>query len=340
MSLRSANHRYRPTPAGPTRGRPALLRLVLALLAGLMLAAGSGLPAAALDPIEITEDADRVDITPHRELYEGRGDSLQAETAADASGGTFRMNVKATTPGTNPSWVVFALRNPTNKPIERWLFADRYTMAGSGVIWPDLDARRIEAVTQSEGFVPERVRNDRADIFRIHLEKRQIDPALFDLAELAETADGFTGAEIEEAVVSARYLAGSRGEPVQQDDVLSAASKALRLKEAQAKVARDRHLARERAIADLAVQAEGGAESDDAILQAQREQRLGAADAAYLIETNAKVTEAARTRDARIQRVATATERLDPTNPEDRAASSDYWDSIADVYASDDPKAQ
>jgi len=62
----------------------------------------------------------------------------------------------------------------------------------------------------------------RADIFRIHLENRQIDPALFDLAELAETADGFTGAEIEEAVVSARYLAGSRGEPVQQDDVLAA----------------------------------------------------------------------------------------------------------------------
>jgi diguanylate cyclase (GGDEF)-like protein len=142
----------------------------LALLAGLMLASGSGLPAAALDPIEITEDADWVDITPHRELYEGRGDSLQAETAADASGGTFRMNVKATTPGTNPSWVVFALRNPTNKPIERWLLANRYTMAGSGVIWPDLDARRIEAITQSEGFVPERVRNDRADVFRISIE--------------------------------------------------------------------------------------------------------------------------------------------------------------------------
>jgi len=62
----------------------------------------------------------------------------------------------------------------------------------------------------------------RADIFRIHLEKRGIDPEAIDLSALAETAEGFTGAEIEEAVVSARYLAGSRGEPVQQDDVLAA----------------------------------------------------------------------------------------------------------------------
>ncbi|MEO8652335.1 MAG: EAL domain-containing protein [Hyphomicrobiaceae bacterium] len=170
MSLRSVHHRKRSTPAGRASRRPALLRLLLALLAGLMLVCGAVLPAAALEPIEITEDADRVDITSHRELYEGRGDSLQAETAADSSGGTFRMNVKATTPGTNPSWVVFALRNPTNKPIERWLLANRYTVAGSGVIWPDLDARRIEAITQSEGFVPERVRNDTADVFRISIE--------------------------------------------------------------------------------------------------------------------------------------------------------------------------
>ena len=45
------------------------------------------------------------------------------QAAPDSSGGTFRMNVKATTAGTNPSWVVFALRNPTSKPIERWLLA-------------------------------------------------------------------------------------------------------------------------------------------------------------------------------------------------------------------------
>ncbi|HEY5645437.1 MAG TPA: AAA family ATPase [Pseudomonadales bacterium] len=62
----------------------------------------------------------------------------------------------------------------------------------------------------------------REEIFRIHLGKRGMDPKDFDLAALAETADGFTGAEIEEAVVSARYLAGSRNDPTRQEDVLAA----------------------------------------------------------------------------------------------------------------------
>jgi hypothetical protein len=40
-------------------------------------------------------------------------------------------------------------------------------------VWPDLDARRVERVTPSVGFVPERVKNDRADVFRISLEPGQ-----------------------------------------------------------------------------------------------------------------------------------------------------------------------
>lgn len=155
-------------------GRPAAVRAVFVLVALLFVTlAGltTGVPQAlALEAIEVTEDAERIDITSHGELYEGRGDSIQAETAPDTTGGTFRMNVRAATPGTNPSWLVFALRNPTNKTIERWLTANRYSTTRSGVIWPDLDARRIEAVTQSEGFIPERIKNDSADIFRISIE--------------------------------------------------------------------------------------------------------------------------------------------------------------------------
>lgn len=124
------------------------------------------------------------------------------------------------------------------------------------------------------------------------------------------------------------------------DDVLSASSRTLRLKEAQDKVARNVHLDCERTIASLVTQAHDGAASEQAILQAQRGQQLSAADAAYLIETNARATEAARARDARIQRAATASERLDPSNPEDRAAGSEYWDSVSEVYASEDAKAQ
>ena len=45
----------------------------------------------------------------------------------------------------------------------------------------------------------------RADIFRIHIQSRGHDPGHLDLVTLAEATDGFTGAEIEQVVVSALY---------------------------------------------------------------------------------------------------------------------------------------
>ena len=62
----------------------------------------------------------------------------------------------------------------------------------------------------------------RREIFRIHLTKRDIDPTRFDLDGLAAMAQGFTGAEIEEAIISARYLAASRDACVQHADVQAA----------------------------------------------------------------------------------------------------------------------
>ncbi len=44
-------------------------------------------------------------------------------------------------------------------------------------------------------------------LFQIHLGRRQLDPADFDLPTLAEATAGFSGAEIEAVVVSARYAA-------------------------------------------------------------------------------------------------------------------------------------
>jgi hypothetical protein len=73
-------------------------------------------------------------------------------------------------------------------------------------------------------------RATRAQIFRIHLDKRGLPLDAFDVDALAAAADGFTGAEIEEAIVSARYQAGARsatqgGTTVTQDDVLTAVSR-------------------------------------------------------------------------------------------------------------------
>jgi len=62
----------------------------------------------------------------------------------------------------------------------------------------------------------------RKEIFSIHLKKRDADPAEFDLAKLAAAADGFTGAEIEEAIVSARYMSAAQTHPLTTDSLLSA----------------------------------------------------------------------------------------------------------------------
>ena len=35
------------------------------------------------------------------------------------------MSVRATTPGTSPSWIVFALRNTSDKQVERFVTAER-----------------------------------------------------------------------------------------------------------------------------------------------------------------------------------------------------------------------
>lgn len=47
----------------------------------------------------------------------------------------------------------------------------------------------------------------RREIFRIHLAKRKLDPRNFDLEQLAILSEGFSGAGIEQAVVSALYAA-------------------------------------------------------------------------------------------------------------------------------------
>jgi MoxR-like ATPase len=60
----------------------------------------------------------------------------------------------------------------------------------------------------------------RGEILRIHLEKRGQGPARFDLARLSAAAAGFSGAEIEQAVVAALYEANARGQAL--DDELIA----------------------------------------------------------------------------------------------------------------------
>ncbi|MBD2840266.1 AAA family ATPase [Pseudomonas sp. JM0905a] len=56
----------------------------------------------------------------------------------------------------------------------------------------------------------------RAEIFRIHLGRRELDPAQFDLHQLVAASDGFSGAEIEQAVVGMLYAAQAQQCPADQ----------------------------------------------------------------------------------------------------------------------------
>ncbi len=61
----------------------------------------------------------------------------------------------------------------------------------------------------------------REEIFRIHLRRRDLDPLQFDLAQLSAQSEGFSGAEIEQAVIAALYESSSLQSAATTDHVLS-----------------------------------------------------------------------------------------------------------------------
>ncbi len=71
-------------------------------------------------------------------------------------------------------------------------------------------------------FVDLPVESERRDIFAIHFGKRNRDASDFDLDRLAAESDGFSGAEIEQAVISALYAAFEEERDISTEDVLTA----------------------------------------------------------------------------------------------------------------------
>jgi len=71
-------------------------------------------------------------------------------------------------------------------------------------------------------FVDLPAEDERTDVFRIHLLRRGREPEQFDVARFAAESDGLSGAEIEQAVVSALYDAFAAGEELRSDHVLGA----------------------------------------------------------------------------------------------------------------------
>ena len=61
----------------------------------------------------------------------------------------------------------------------------------------------------------------RRDVLCIHLRKRSLDPAHFDLDALTNATEGFSGSEIEQAIVSSMYTAHANSRSLTQADLLA-----------------------------------------------------------------------------------------------------------------------
>lgn len=90
--------------------------------------------------------------------------------------------------------------------------------------------------------------NERVEIFTIHLEKRGEDPGALDLKRLVALTKGWTGAEVEQCVVSAITKARLEDRPLKFDDLMRTAARIVPLsKTMKEQVDHIRNWARDRA---------------------------------------------------------------------------------------------
>lgn len=78
-------------------------------------------------------------------------------------------------------------------------------------------------------FVDLPTSDERQDIFNIHLSKRRSEIDRFDLEQLAKVSDGFSGAEIEQALIAAMYEAFAQEREFTQLDIIAAIKSTLPL---------------------------------------------------------------------------------------------------------------
>jgi AAA+ superfamily predicted ATPase len=112
-------------------------------------------------------------------------------------------------------------------------------MLGTFLTWMSERKKPVFVVATANDIVrlpPELVRKGRFDeiffvdlpspqnrrgILRIHLFKRSLDPAQFDLEALVEATKGFSGSEIEQAIVSAMYTARAQKHTLTQQNLIA-----------------------------------------------------------------------------------------------------------------------
>lgn len=79
--------------------------------------------------------------------------------------------------------------------------------------------------------------NEREEIFKVHISKRNRNPENFDLEKLASESEGYVGAELEQAVIDAMFIAFSDFSSPEREfetkDILAALSKLVPLSQSQ-----------------------------------------------------------------------------------------------------------
>ncbi|WP_436251953.1 EAL domain-containing protein [Neorhizobium sp. LjRoot104] len=143
---------------------PAIIAL---LAAAMFLTAAPG--ARAAEPVKISRDDTALDLTRTTDIYANQGEAFQVSTAAGADGIRRRIEVRASSPGHQGDWAVFALSNVSEEQLERVIVAPHFRLANSKMFWPDLGSQRIISITPSEGFALDRIPSPDADVFRITL---------------------------------------------------------------------------------------------------------------------------------------------------------------------------
>ncbi len=136
------------------------------MLLGILAAA----PATAVEPIKISREDVALDLSRAVEIYRNQGDTFQVSTAPGADGIVRRIEVTADDERSTGDWAVFALANNTDQQFDRLIVAPHFRLAGSGMIWPDLGAVRIAAITPSEGFALDQQESADADVFLVTLD--------------------------------------------------------------------------------------------------------------------------------------------------------------------------
>ncbi|WP_062203093.1 EAL domain-containing protein [Aureimonas sp. AU12] len=152
---------------------PHTLRLLVPMLwlvAALFASLGLATPGHALSPVSIGREDIAIDLLPAVDLYTGRGANFQVSTVPGADGIVRRIEIESSSAQPTGNWAVFALANNTDGQIDRMVVAPHFRLARSGILWPDLGAQRIAAITPSEGFALDRQESPEADVFLVTLD--------------------------------------------------------------------------------------------------------------------------------------------------------------------------